>query len=63
VPVTLDRQPLEPVDLRRVGGEQERAPGTLGERGLDLSRLLVAVLAQRGLGLRVVRKLAIEVLR
>ena len=42
-PVALDREPLQPVDLRRVGHEQQRRPPRqrrLDQRGLDRRRLL-----------------------
>jgi hypothetical protein len=39
VPVALDRQPLQPVHLRRIGDEQQRPDLPLGQRRLDHGRL------------------------
>ena len=45
-PVALDREPLQAVDLGRIGDEQQRARATLLQLRLDHLRLLVGVEVQ-----------------
>ena len=42
-PVALDREPLQPVGLGRIGDEQQRPDLPLAERRLDHGRLLAEV--------------------
>ena len=63
VPVALDRQPLEPVGLGRVGDEQQRPDLAAREGGLDQRGLLRRRQLAASLGVRVREAAEVEVLR
>ena len=61
-PVPVDRQPLQPVDLRRIGDEQQRTHLAPGHRGFDHHRLCIGVKSQRRFDLGSRRQPEVEIL-